>query len=228
MVSTRAMLRRADYAGPMARRRRPVLTAPERIAGVIDRVGQHGATRRSPSISPSDWEAAVGARIAERARPVSLDRGVLVLRVASSVWASELSFLEGPILERLKDRGLDVHALRYRVGVIEAPSRAKAFRASLAVPAPLPLPTNLERVVATIEDDELRSTVAAAAQANLAWQAYVGLDTGAGAAPIPAPQATSATSAASRAARVPRCAGPENGPQDQTLAGAPATSRRKP
>lgn len=209
----------------MARHRRPVLNAPEGIAGVINRVEAREGTTRTRTVSQADWEAAVGARISERARPVSLVRGVLVVRVATSVWASELSFLAGAIVERLRARGIEAQRLKFRVGVVEAPTRSKAFRASVAVPTPLPLPTELEQVVATIADDELRSTVAAAAQANLAWQAYVGVD---GAATTQAREGRGATTAGSRAARVPRCAGPESDPQDQTSAGVRGASRRKP
>ena len=204
------------------RRRRSKLASPEAIGGVIaraERSQRHEGSATRPSVSASDWEAAVGMRIADRAKPLELEAGVLTVRVATSVWASELSLLAGPILERLRDRGIQVRGLRCRVGEVPPPLRPKALRATFAVPPPLPLPAALEGILASVDDEDLRSTIAAAARANLAWQAYVDgkAETGAGVTP-----------ARSRAARVPQSAGTETGRPDRTTAKAPAGSRRTP
>src|SRR6185369_15504631 len=66
-----------------------------------------------------DWEAAVGSRIAARARAVRLDRGVLVVRTATSTWAQELALLSDAILAQLRGRGVSVDALRFQVGPID-------------------------------------------------------------------------------------------------------------
>jgi hypothetical protein len=200
--------------------RRPILRSPEPIAGVIGRAERDGVSGAKPNVSMQDWVAAVGARIAERAQPIELDRGTLVVRVATSVWASELSLLATPILERLAARGLEVRALRYRVGAVEAPRTVAAFRATRAVPAPQPLPPELLGALAAVGDDDLRASIADAARANLAWQAYVGPG-----APGTEP---AATTAASRAARVPRSAETETDPRDRTTGAGPAASRRRP
>jgi len=197
-------------------RPRPVLRSPERLGGVIDRAEPHARAYAKPNVSMRDWIAAVGARIAERAEPVEIDRGTLIVRVANSVWASELSLLAVTILQRLEAVGAPVHALRYRVGTIEGAPRPKAFRASRAVPAPLPLPASVSAALANVDDDELRQIIGNAAQANLAWQAYVD------------PGTAPATPATSRAARVPRSAEPESGPPGQTTAGDPGGARRRP
>lgn len=196
--------------------RRPVLRSPEPIGGVLGRAERDGTTSGKPNIPLRDWEAAVGARIAERAQPIELDRGTLFVRVATSVWASELSLLAAPILERLAARGLDVRALRYRVGAIEAAPRAKAFRASRAIPPPLPLPVELEGAIAAVSDVELRAAITEAARANLAWQAYVG------------PNGGGATSAGSRAARVPRSAETETDRPDRRTGAFAGAPRRRP
>ena len=202
---------------PRRPNRRPVLRAPEPIAGVLGRAAREGVRGGKHNISMQDWEAAVGARIAERAQPIELDRGTLIVRVATSVWASELSLLATPILERLAARGLEVRALRYRVGAVEAPRNEKGFRASRAVPSPLPLPNELVGALASVGDEDLRSIIAEAAQANLAWQAYVGPG-----------KSDPATSAASRAARVPQSAERGSDPPARTPAGAPGGARRTP
>lgn len=50
------------------------------------------------------WPDAVGAAIAERARPVSQRAGVLTVVCESSVWAQELDLMGEAILERLNQR----------------------------------------------------------------------------------------------------------------------------
>jgi len=201
-------------------RRRPTLRAPEAIGGVVARVRAGPGATEKATVSREVWETAVGARIAERAQPIEIDHGTLVVRVATSVWASELSLLAIPLLSRLRTAGVEVLALRCRVGAIEAPVRTTALRNTLAVPPPLPVPAALMRELALVLDPELRETIAGAARANLAWQAYVG-DTNrvGGGAP---------TSGASRAARVPQSSERGSGPPDQTSATVPAAPPRRP
>lgn len=47
------------------------------------------------------WREAVGAEIAERARPAAERAGVLTVACESSVWAQELDLMGDVILERL-------------------------------------------------------------------------------------------------------------------------------
>ena len=176
-----------------------------------------------PNVSKHDWLAAVGPRIAERAEPIEIDRGTLIVRVATSVWASELSLLAIPIKARLAERGVVVSALRYRVGPIEAPVRPTALRETRIVPAPLPLPEALGADLDRVGDEELRAVITEAARANLAWQAYTG-----NAHDLPTRPDGLPRSATSRAARVPRSAGTGSGPPDQTPGAAPGAPRRRP
>jgi predicted nucleic acid-binding Zn ribbon protein len=50
------------------------------------------------------WDAAVGARIADKAHPVSFRDGVLTVAVASAPWMQQLTFLKQGIIEKLNER----------------------------------------------------------------------------------------------------------------------------
>jgi hypothetical protein len=47
------------------------------------------------------WEQVVGSELAKRCRPTSLKGGVLRVRMESAVWASEIRYLGGQIVERI-------------------------------------------------------------------------------------------------------------------------------
>jgi hypothetical protein len=155
------------------RRRRPKLKAPEALGGVLARAGEDRFARRRSPIDRRIWVEAVGARIADRAEPVALDRGVLVVRAATSTWANELSLLSSELVARLRAAGVAVHELRFRVGAVKLPSHAPEPRETREVPAPAALTGELARAVDGIADDELRAAVEDAARANLAWQEHV-------------------------------------------------------
>ncbi len=210
-----------DYGQPMPRRprRRPTLRDPEPIGGLVGRVDLAGGPQNR-AVPADVWDAAVGPRITERAQPIAIEQGTLIIRVATSVWASELSLLAVPILARLTAAGLEVRALRCRVGALDVKARAPSMRTTRAVPPPLPLPPALEGALAAVDDAELRQVISDAARANLAWQAYVG-DASGGTAPR-------ATSAASRAARVPQSAGTGSDQPDRTTGAGSAAPRRRP
>lgn len=189
----------------MKRKRRPGLSAPEPLDTVLEKAGEDRFAPFRPPIPERVWRAAVGARVAERSKPIALERGVLVVRVATSVWANELSLLAEPILARLRVQHIAVSELRFRVGPIEPPARPPQRRVSRAVPAPAALPDELGRLLRTVEDAELRETIALAARANLAWQDHVAEP------PEPEhPRTRAVISAAPRDAPDPRSAGRES------------------
>lgn len=192
----------------MRRRYRPPLAAPERVEGILDRAGESRFSSVRPAVAPKVWREAVGARIAERASPVSLYGGVLLLRVPSSVWAHELSLLTGELCERLRERGIEVRELRFRVGPVPAVDRPPERRSVRAVPPPEAVPREVEEPLAQVADGALREVIARAVSANLAWQT----------ATRPAPEQV--VSEARRAARAPRASGPESAPPDR---GSPAS-----
>jgi hypothetical protein len=144
-----------------------------RIGSVL---GAIGTIRVPPSVEASpvaarDWEAAVGSRIAARARPVKLDRGVLTVRAATSTWAQELSMLGDAILEQLRGRGVRARSLRFVVGQVDAPERPPTRATARTSPTPAELPREVVDVLAAVEDDALRDAIAIAAGKNLGWQA---------------------------------------------------------
>lgn len=198
----------------MRKRPRPKLRAPESIETVIDRAGEDRFARNRPVVGERIWRDAVGLRIAERARPLSLERGVLTLRVTTSVWANELSLLAPTILERLRAQSVPVRELRFRVGPIEPPARPPERRTTRIIPGPAPIPPELEALLANVDDDELRAAIADAASANLSWRAHVEtpppLPVSQRAQPASLPDPTAAPTEAPRDARAPRYAETEN------------------
>ena len=51
-----------------------------------------------------EWASAVGPVIAKNARPMRIDRGILVAVVSSPIWTQELSQMKETIIRRLNDR----------------------------------------------------------------------------------------------------------------------------
>jgi hypothetical protein len=153
------------------RRRRANLRVPEGLDFVLERSGENRFARSTPPIPHEIWVKIVGFRVADRARPVSLDRGLLTLRVSTSVWANELSMLADSIVSRLRDAGFEVQKLRFRVAPIATAERPPERRTSRKVPPPAPLPKDLGERIATIDDPELRAIMATCASESLAWGA---------------------------------------------------------
>jgi hypothetical protein len=178
------------------------------------------ASIETSPIAARDWEAAVGSRIAARARPVRIDRGVLVVRTATATWAQELSLLSDAILSGLRARGIAVDALRFRVGHVEAPERPPSRSEVRVSPPEVPLPPSVLAVVERVGDPELRDAIAHAAARNLGWQAMN--------AASPPPPATLAATSAPSVARGPRSAGRESAPPARRSGPSPAARRGKP
>ena len=108
------------------------------------------------------WNETVGPAIAAQARPTGFRDGVLTVMVANAPWMQQLTFLKRDIMARLNARlGCDlVTDIYLRAGRPETPH----------VPEKTPLPTprqlsakeqeQIAEQTATIEDRELRSTLA--------------------------------------------------------------------
>jgi hypothetical protein len=184
------------------RDKRTSLPWPEPLEAILERAGESRFSRTRSPIASQVWRDAVGARIAERAFPLSLFGGVLLLRVPSSVWAHELSLLADVVCERLQELGVGARELRFRVGAVPAVERPAERRIARAVPAPGALPLEVVRSLGGVVDHDLRASIARAAAANLAWQMAT--------RPTPALAITEAR----RAARAPRSAEGEIAPPD--------------
>ncbi|HEY4116733.1 MAG TPA: DUF721 domain-containing protein [Byssovorax sp.] len=157
----------------MKRRARKKLDRPEALESLLGRVSPGSVASAQAVVPPRVWAAAVGIRIAERARPISLERGVLTIRAATSVWASELSMLGAAILGRLRSAGMNVRELRFRVGPIDPPRRAATIREERDIPPPPPLEGELAKQVQKISDPELRELLDGAARASLAVARHI-------------------------------------------------------
>src|ERR1700684_3715426 len=109
--------------------RRSRQSAPESLDAILLRAGENRFARLRPPIASRVWREAVGARIADKAKPVSISGGVLLLRVSTH----ELSLLADEVTERLRARGIDVHQLRFHVGALPAVERPPERRVSRPV-----------------------------------------------------------------------------------------------
>src|SRR5258708_24148917 len=129
----------------MRSRSRESLAAPESLGVILARAGENRFARERPVVPATLWRDAVGARIAERAFPVWLHAGTLVLRVSSSVWAHELSLLADEVCARLRQRGVDARMLRFRVAPLPPVERPPERRGARSIPARQALPLELAR-----------------------------------------------------------------------------------
>jgi hypothetical protein len=156
------------------------------------------------SIDSDTWRKVVGPRISERTRPGAIRDRVLTVNAASAVWVQELSLLADEILGRLRGSGFKLDAIRFRVNEIACRTRSEPAR-TLVKPASLP--EELGARISSIEDSELRSTIARAASLSLALGDAIATST-------------------RPAARAPRSVAPESDPSAPTDPGPRAASRR--
>ena len=128
-----------------------------------------GVTRRAARdrVPPDVWQNAVGPRIARRTEPAYLNGRSLTVHVASSTWAQELSFLSNAIVRKLREAGIAVESLRFKVA--EIPERDTPDDALVSRRPPVPLPEKLARRVDRIADEDLRRAIASAASHGLAY-----------------------------------------------------------
>ena len=181
---------------------------------MLDRAGEDRFAKRRAPIPMREWKIAVGPRIADRAQPVTLERGILLIKVTSSAWANELQMLAPELVARLRVRGHAVDQLRFRVGPLETPERPPERRKTRIVPPPVALSADLKATLATVDDADLRAIIAQAASANLAWQDFTTEPTG---PPV---------SEAPRGARVPRDAGTGSALRGRSAGGSGGASPR--
>ncbi|HMA92722.1 MAG TPA: DUF721 domain-containing protein [Polyangiaceae bacterium] len=113
------------------------------------------------------WREAIGERIATRSSPEHLRDGVLTLRVASSVWAQELSLLSQTIIERLAPLGFRVQSIRCRVGALDQTEARRRVAPPAPRMPPVELPPELNAELNRIDDPDLRTTIESAARAQL-------------------------------------------------------------
>lgn len=142
------------------------------LADVLVGTEEIFAQRSGSAIRRAEWTRIVGARIAGRTRVGKLERGVLTIKVASSAWSNELSFLKGQLLSKLRNSGYEVNDLRFRVDQIApdaSPRQSHPFAKAKAPSIPeQPLPPELLKRLERVEDPNLRAVIAEAARSSLA------------------------------------------------------------
>lgn len=105
------------------RRRRRGKSAPRAgdalVEALFKRVKLDGKAREWRALHA--WHVAAGPRIANRIRAERILGSAMMLRVASSAWANEFSYLRAGLLERLRETpgGEWVADLRVTVGPLE-------------------------------------------------------------------------------------------------------------
>lgn len=80
--------------------RRDPQTLQKLLPRVLARLAEHSG--KGDALAPV-WNATVGPHIAKHTRPYTLERGTLVVTVASAEWAHTLSRQQAPLLEQLNE-----------------------------------------------------------------------------------------------------------------------------
>lgn len=126
-------------------------------------LAQSPALRDQQRLAWSTWRAIVGHRVANHTMPLRVEDNTLHVAVSSSLWASELSLLQTPILAKLRDVLPQVHLLRFRVGSVKPPAHAtppvRVHRA--------PLPDELALSLDKMTDVDLQAVIREAAGYSL-------------------------------------------------------------
>lgn len=121
------------------------------------------------------WARGLPNRVVKNARPVRLDRGVLLVHVTNPMWAQELTYLAPQILERIaREPGTaSVRSMTFRVAPLPAPipldgQMVDPFLAKLP---PVPKDPVVEAALTTVADPGLRAAMETAAAASRARRA---------------------------------------------------------
>ncbi|MGV8080841.1 MAG: DciA family protein [Syntrophales bacterium] len=145
--------------------RRKGTPKPEPLGQIIRKV----AKREGIPLNTADlrllsfWDRAVGPQVAAQTYPQEIRRGILLVRVSSSVWMHQLQFLKEDILRKLQDvMGSDtVKGFRFSIGEIprsvQTPKTDAPLREVLGTSLLKPRDRRLiEESLAVVADPELR------------------------------------------------------------------------
>ena len=144
--------------------------AAEALAGVLNRYGAAREIREHRILI--HWQKIVGPRVAAHTTPDALNKGVLWVRVDSSPWMHQLSFLKADILAKANELCGEelVSDIRFHLGRAKnagngALSSAARIRRPALKPRSLPPPAAgralraIEDEASSIEDEELRLAI---------------------------------------------------------------------
>jgi hypothetical protein len=145
------------------------------VEQVLRQHGAHAAVREHRLVT--GWIDIVGERVAQRAWPSGLQKGVLWVRVVNSAWMQELSFLREAIARAAADYlgpPPIVKEVRLHLpgkgepqsdaeDVVAALARRKRPPKKSAPPAPPPVAretlVRIDAETSSVKDDELRETI---------------------------------------------------------------------
>jgi hypothetical protein len=101
------------------------MAGPEKISGALNRAlkGLNLEARMREASAMALWPDVVGEVTAAKTRPLYVNRGTMVVAVASSAWANQLNLLKPRLLQAIAERcGPDViRDLRWKTGFEDDP-----------------------------------------------------------------------------------------------------------
>lgn len=109
------------------------------------------------------WDGVVGKTIARHARPSSIKKGVLLVKVTDSVWVQELEFKAETIKERLntKLQRDAIRKIKFRVGTPQDSKQIAKKRSQQGHDQGLTAEKRreMEEILARIKDKEIRESL---------------------------------------------------------------------
>ncbi len=146
---------------------------PKKLSEILDPALGH-LTTSDQARAYGAWARAAGDTVAANARPRSFARGVLTVECASSIWAQELTYLGGRLLERMGevDPGHPVERFRFVTRRSPPPPLCREDKAAPAANKPeceaAIAPATIEaarRAAEGVGDERLRRAITVALEA---------------------------------------------------------------
>lgn len=155
---------------PHNRRRRKKYSKPARLS---DLVGSHTRRWRLTALHRLEvirrkWAQAAGEYVAQHAVPVRLVRKTLRVAVEDSSWAAEMTYLAGPILERLQKLLKGYWVEEIRPVLVESIPDSPPPTPDITLPEPTEeMQQRADRAVKNIVDQKLKEAMRRAVLASL-------------------------------------------------------------
>jgi hypothetical protein len=109
------------------------------------------------------WDRVVGKEVAEHARPSTINKGILLVKVTDSVWVQELEFMAEAIKHKLNSRLQTdtVRKIRFKVGTPQGTKQIRKGRSKQEIGHRLTAEEQKEmgEILARVKDKELRSSL---------------------------------------------------------------------
>jgi hypothetical protein len=109
------------------------------------------------------WDGVVGKEIAEHARPSTINRGILLVKVTDSVWLQELEFMAEMLKEKLNSRLRTdaVRKIRFKVGTPQERKQITTGESKGEIGQRLTAEKQEEmgEILARVKDKDLRSSL---------------------------------------------------------------------